>query len=69
MKPKPDDIRLTLRPQPGPVPPWPRLRKLLKRLLRGYGLRCVALEEVGKGVAHSAQAGRSKMKAMDSPTA
>jgi hypothetical protein len=38
--------RLTLRPEPGDVPEMARLRRLLKALLRGYGLRCLSIEEV-----------------------
>jgi hypothetical protein len=38
--------RLTLRAQPGAVPPVVRLRRLLKTALRSFGLRCLAVEEV-----------------------
>ena len=39
-------VRLTLRPEPGSNPDsdYPRLRKILKRLLRSLGFRCVRLE-------------------------
>jgi hypothetical protein len=38
--------RLLLEVPPGPVPEAVRLRRLLKALLRRYGLRCLAVEEV-----------------------
>jgi hypothetical protein len=37
---------LTLQPEPGPVPEIHRLRRCLKALLRLYGLRCLAVEQV-----------------------
>jgi hypothetical protein len=38
--------RLTLQPEPGPVPELQRLKRCLKALLRCYGLRCLAVEQV-----------------------
>jgi hypothetical protein len=43
------DIRLTLRPLPDAVPADVRLRRLLKRLLRSYGFRCVNVEALPPG--------------------
>jgi hypothetical protein len=40
--------RLDLRALPGPVPPEVRLRGLLKTALRGYRLRCTAVEQVDR---------------------
>ncbi len=37
-------IRLTLQPLPHVVPEGPRLRQLLKRLLRSLGLRCLSID-------------------------
>jgi hypothetical protein len=48
MKPRPGDFVLTCRPERGHPVPYVSLRRLLKRLLRAYGFRCVALEEVQK---------------------
>jgi len=42
----PPDIRLVLRPLVGEVPIEIRLRRLLKALLRGYGFRCLRIEDV-----------------------
>lgn len=38
--------RLLLQAQAGPVPAVVRLRRALKCLLRSFGLKCVAVEEV-----------------------
>ncbi len=38
--------RLTLCPEPGPVPPAVRLRQVLKTLLRRHGLRCIQVEQL-----------------------
>jgi hypothetical protein len=40
------DYRVTLRPLPNGPPPPIRLWRFLKAALRGYGLRCVSVEEV-----------------------
>ena len=40
------DYRLILRPLPGSVLAVIRLRRVLKAFLRGYGFRCVSIEEV-----------------------
>jgi hypothetical protein len=42
----PPDYRLTLRPLASDVPVPVRLRSVLKRLLRSYQFRAVAVEEV-----------------------
>lgn len=39
-------IRLTLKPLPDDVPEAIRLRHVLKRLLRTYGFRCMAIDNV-----------------------
>jgi hypothetical protein len=44
--PKQRDIRLVLRPLPGWPPVAVCLRRLLKALKRGYGLKCIAVEEI-----------------------
>lgn len=41
-----DKVRLTLEALPGPSPPVNRLRQALKALLRSFGFRCLAVEEV-----------------------
>jgi hypothetical protein len=41
-----DIVRLTLRAERQDVPAIVRLRRLLKALLRGYGFRCVRIEEM-----------------------
>jgi hypothetical protein len=43
---QPLTVRLTLRALPGPVPPWLRVRRLLKFALRACGLKNIGLEEV-----------------------
>jgi hypothetical protein len=48
MKPKPGDFVLTCRPERGHPAPFVALRRLLKRLLRSYGMRCIAVEQVEK---------------------
>jgi hypothetical protein len=40
------DYRVTLRPLRDDVPAIIRLRRWLKRSLRGYGLRCLHVEEI-----------------------
>jgi hypothetical protein len=43
---QPPDYLLRLRPLPGwPLPPWQRLRGLVKVCLRTFGFRVVALRE------------------------
>jgi len=46
-EPRPD-YRLTLRPLPGAAPAVVRLRRLLKSLLRAYGFRALAVEELAR---------------------
>lgn len=48
MKPERERITLTIQDaQPNnPVPLTPRLRRLLKVMLRGYGIRCVDMRPV-----------------------
>lgn len=41
--PRPSDITITLRPKPG-VDAAIALRRLLKTMLRTYGLRCVSVQ-------------------------
>jgi hypothetical protein len=48
MKPKAGDFVLTIRAERGHVAPFVGLRRLLKRLLRAYGFRCVGIEQVKK---------------------
>jgi hypothetical protein len=55
-------FRLTLKPAPGPVPAVVRLRRLLKACLRGYGLRCVAVEEVTGSAGHLGKGGPREAK-------
>jgi hypothetical protein len=44
---QPTAYTLTLRPLPGwPTPGWQRLRALLKRALRSYGLRCTTCKPI-----------------------
>jgi len=37
---------LDLEALPGNAPPEVRMRRLLKTLLRAYGMRCIAIEEI-----------------------
>jgi hypothetical protein len=67
MKPQPGDFRLTIRPGADAVPAIARLRRLLKMLLRGYGFRCVAIEELPASVAPSAQDERSDAETTQCP--
>ena len=47
MKPEPGPTYLlTIRAPPGKVPEINRLRRFLKALARGYGLRCIRAEPV-----------------------
>ncbi len=48
-----DRLQITVQPM-GPGPPAAvRIRRLLKVLLRAYGLRCVSLEPAGSVGAHT----------------
>ncbi len=43
---QPGDYHVILRPLPDTVPGVVRLRRFLKTALRGFGLRCVTVDEV-----------------------
>jgi hypothetical protein len=63
--------RLIFRPEPGERIPDPiRLRKLLKILLRGYGFRCLAVEElppVAQAVTEGTQTANRPSGELDAP--
>jgi hypothetical protein len=65
--PQPGDFRLTIRPGRDAVPTVVRLRRLLKMLLRGYGFRCISVEELPASVAPAAQDERGDAEATECP--
>ncbi len=56
---KPADVCLVLRPLPNGAPAAVKIRKLLKALLRVYGLKCVSVSEVPAADRPAAPAERS----------